>query len=91
MDILTEAQSPDTSPERLAKLANDTIDKVLVAVAGNPSTPLEVIEKLSTVRGWRVRCAVAKNPITPTDLLEKLANDSDNAVRFRARKRLSQL
>ena len=44
MDRLTEAKSPDTSPERLAELANDFLYDVRQAVAEHSSTTSELLQ-----------------------------------------------
>ncbi|WP_376794966.1 hypothetical protein [Thermogemmatispora sp.] len=72
-ELVAEAQSLDTAPERLAELSQMPALRPLVAA--NPATPPAVLEQLSRERDLSVRRAVARNPNTSLDLLLELARE----------------
>nr|BBH94904.1 hypothetical protein KTA_31030 [Thermogemmatispora argillosa] len=72
-ELVAEAQSLDTAPERLAELSQQPALRPLVAA--NPATPPAVLEQLSRERDLSVRRAVARNPNTSLDLLLELARE----------------
>jgi hypothetical protein len=45
---LAEAESPQTSPDRLQQLASNRSQKVRMAVAKNPNTPSAALEQLAS-------------------------------------------
>ncbi|MBX5449302.1 hypothetical protein [Thermogemmatispora sp.] len=72
-ELVAEAQSLETAPERLAELSQQPALRSLVAA--NPATPPAVLEQLSRERDLSVRRAVARNPNTSLDLLLELARE----------------
>jgi hypothetical protein len=75
------AENPKTSPETLARLADDEEWIVRRSVAQNPNTPPEALERLANEDDPRVRERVAFNHNTQPQTLERLANDADYWVR----------
>jgi len=66
------ALNPNTSPEILERLANDTDFWVRSSVAGNPNTPPETLERLANDEDYAVRWHVERNPNTPQYILTYL-------------------
>jgi hypothetical protein len=66
------ANNPSTSPETLARLANDKKWRIRRHVAENPNTPSETLERLAGDLDWFVRYTVANNPNTPQYVKEYL-------------------
>jgi hypothetical protein len=72
--FIDEASSTDTSPERLAELAEHSNALALVvAVAKNPSARPAILTLLATHSDEGVASAVAQNPNTPIESLLYLA------------------
>ena len=59
------ARNLTTSPETLARLANDYRYYVRYWVAINPNTPPETLKHMANDKNYWVRCTVADNPNTP--------------------------
>jgi len=78
-----QAQNPDTSPEILAKLADDDELTIRCDVARNPNTPPKILAKLANDDDKNVRCDIARTESTPPEILAKLADDDDEGVRSR--------
>lgn len=76
------ASSPQTSPDLLEVLSQDTDNGVRKAAGQNPRTGLPALERLAHDKDERVRATVAKNPKTPLPLLELLAEDEEQMVRI---------
>jgi hypothetical protein len=74
------AINPNTSPELLAKLADDPYNEIRILVAGNVSTPRATLEKLAGDDDWWVRAQVAGNPSTPVRTLYELYRHADNKI-----------
>ena len=79
--ILT-ARDPNTSKERLSKLAENKNRNVRIGVAKNPNTPNEILYKLVGDGDPKVRREVAKNPNIPNEVLYKLVRDDDPEARI---------
>ena len=79
------AENSNTSPETLARLANDEDYEVRRNVAINPNTPIKSLEHLANDVEWIVRSYVAENLNTPQESLKNLANDDDWDVAYFAR------
>lgn len=75
------AESLDTPPEELVRLAASESLDVRWSVASNRNTPSEVLEILGADPDNYIRRYVAENPSCSVGLLRKLATDSDPLVR----------
>lgn len=74
------AQNPQTPPETLAMLAEDSDNDVRCAVAANQNTPAETLALLAEDKVWLIRCRVARHRNTPTEILALLKKDTDMYV-----------
>ena len=79
------AENSNTSPETLARLANDMNDTVRLRVAKHPNTSPETLAFLANDKDWVVRRCVAENLNTPQESLKNLANDNNSVVAYYAR------
>ena len=68
-----EAQNEDTSPERLAELAQMS-DILAYLVAQNVNTSPETLTRLGTSNNQEIVKGVVSNPNTPTKVLIKLGS-----------------
>jgi len=73
---LMQSAREATSPELLSQLADNPIQIVREAVAGNLNTPPHVLETLSKDKDIHMQTAVAGNPNTPPYVLETLSKCS---------------
>src|SRR4051794_3959505 len=74
-----EALAPETPPERLWALAEESTT-IAYEVAKNPSAPPELLEALASRRSKRIQQAVAANPNTPLPLLFTLGRSFPEAL-----------
>jgi hypothetical protein len=76
-NLTAVARDPDTSPERLAELADHEDFRVRMEVAENPGTPLHVLERLAEDIDFSY--SLASNPKAPPELLARLVDLEDEA------------
>ncbi|MGK7943112.1 MAG: HEAT repeat domain-containing protein [Microcystaceae cyanobacterium] len=69
-----EAQNEDTSPERLAELAQMS-DSLAYLVAQNVNTSPETLRQLKVSKNQEIIRSIVRNPNTPTELLIELGSD----------------
>ena len=79
------AENSNTSPEILARLANDMNATVRLRVAYNLNTSPETLARLANDEDWVVRECVAENLNTPQESIKNLANDNNSVVAYYAR------
>lgn len=70
---LAAAQSQDSRPNKLARLARSSRPEIRRSVARNPSSPTAALQLLSRDQDLEVLISVASNPSTPEEPLRKLA------------------
>jgi hypothetical protein len=78
------ANSGETEPDTLARLAEHKAWDIRKAVGRNTNTAPDTLKKLARDEDYHVRAAVADNPSTPEDTLRELAQDEDWEVRIEA-------
>lgn len=76
------AGNPHTSAMVLAKLAEDSSERVRSRVAENANVPASVLKTLVDDKSVEVRMSAAENPNLPEDLFKKLAEDPNEDVRL---------
>src|SRR5215469_18458286 len=76
-EFTREALDPQTSADRLRKLAGNSL--LRLSVAANPSTPPDVLEQMSNATDLALVARVAANPNTPTPVLLSLAEQFPEA------------
>jgi ribosomal protein L7/L12 len=72
---LAAAAHPNSSPELLDELSDDSNLDVLCAVAQNPATSAGTLEKLAATNQYRLVESVASNPNLPSSLLQKITQE----------------
>ena len=89
--LIELAQSADTPPEILERIARSSNFDVRWATAGNPSTPLITIWTFVADVNPAIRYLVADSSLVSTEVLEVLSEDRDPYVSARALKTLNRL
>ena len=82
------ASDPNTRPDTLRKLSDDSRYEIRAEVGFNPNTPTDILTKLAEDDSEDVRVCVAQNPHTPEDILRRLCMDTDWFTRHAALKNL---
>ena len=75
------ASHPESHPQILDRLCDNSSSAVLERVAENSQTAPETLRKLSLHDSAEVRCAVSENSNTPDEILRDLARDESPDVR----------
>jgi hypothetical protein len=75
------AESPETKPEILSRLAEDGSEEVKTEVAGNLKTPAEALNRLSKDKSMWVKVRLAGNIKLPLEAIIRLSKDTSAWVR----------
>ncbi|MFT6400463.1 MAG: hypothetical protein ACJAYU_005235, partial [Bradymonadia bacterium] len=78
IDPLNCAKDPETPPDVLATLAQDTDVRVVRALAANRVTSASTLSGLSNHTDTKVRVSVAGHRNTPTEALVRLAGEPND-------------
>lgn len=79
-----DAQNPDSDPERLTALGQDSDSSVRRHVAKNLWCPQPTLTLLAKDEEWMVRDAVVTHPYCPPDVLHEMASNEDERWSIRA-------
>lgn len=78
---LLVAQDPDTDPDELISLLDESIGQIRQQAAAHPRLPRRVMEEILRAGTESMRASVASNPNLPGDLAAVAAVDPSRAVR----------